>query len=362
MAKPFRIIIATGGTAGHLFPAIQLAKELQHKNHDIFFLGSFGTCIEQLIGAGFHFENLYAKGLKVGNLKDFLISGFSILNASIKSIKFLMSFKPHVVIGFGGYGAFPVVFSAAVLGYPTMIHEQNVIPGRANAILAKIVRKIAVSFRESEKCFNRQKTVFTGYPVSIQKKILTKEDCYREFKLKENIKTILIFGGSQGSHIINEIGIQTFKVLKEQGLNFQVLHATGEKDYEFSKRQYENLAIPHFLSPFINNMPAAYQIADVVISRSGAGTVTELGIYKVPSILIPYPYAGGHQRENALVLVKNASACMIEENDLSVNVLKDQIIRILNKEKDPEATADSNGIFLTNSTSRLVQEVESLMA
>lgn len=362
MADPLRIVIATGGTGGHLFPAILLAQELQHKHHDIFFLGSFGTCIEQLIGTGFRFENLYAKGLKIGNTKDFLISGFSILKASVRSIKFLMEFKPHIVIGFGGYGAFPVVFSAVILGYPTMIHEQNVIPGKANAILAKIVKKIAISFHESKKFFKEQKTVLTGYPFSVKNKSLTKEDGYHQFKLKKDIKTILVFGGSQGSHTINEVSFQAFKDLSEQGLSFQVLHATGEKDYEFFKDQYRKLNIPYFLSPFINNMPAAYQIADVVISRSGAGTVTELGIFKVPSILIPYPYAGGHQKENALVLVKNSLAYMIEEKDLSAVSLSDQIIRNLKIEKNHSSRAGRKDLFLTDSTHRLVQEVEMLTA
>lgn len=362
MADPLRIVIATGGSGGHLFPAILLAQELQDKKHDIFFLGSFGTCIEQLIGTGFRFENLYAKGLKIGNIKDFLVSGFSILKASVRSIKFLMEFKPHVVIGFGGYGAFPVVFSAAMLGFPTMIHEQNVIPGKANAILAKIVKKVAISFQESKRFFKVQKTVLTGYPFRARNKSLTKEDCYREFKLKEGIKTVLVFGGSQGSHAINVVSFQAFKDLSEKGFLFQVLHATGEKDYGFFKEQYRTLNVPYFLSPFINNMPAAYQIADVVISRSGAGTVTELGIFKVPSILIPYPYTGGHQKENALVLVRSSLACMIEEKDLSPASLSDQIIRNLNMEKSHNLTADQKDLFLIDSTHRLVQEVEMLTA
>ncbi len=355
MAEPLRIVIATGGTGGHLFPAIQLAKELTRQNHEIFFLGSFGACIEQLIGTGFRFENLYAKGLKMGNVKDFFGSSFSILKATVGSIKFLNEFKPHVVIGFGGYGAFPVVFSASLLGFPTMIHEQNAIPGKANKLLAKMVKKIAISFEESRPFFKHHQIVLTGYPLNIKKETMDKASAYREFKLSAARKTILVFGGSQGSHTINKIFLTASRLLEAEGLSFQIIHASGEKDYVPLKDAYAKMNTPCFLSPFINQMSAAYKIADVVISRAGAGTVSELGLFKLPSILIPYPYAGGHQKENALVLVKAGLASMIEEKDLTPEILRDQIKSMIGN-GNQSALIDGKLNFSTDSVDRLAEE------
>lgn len=360
MAESYRIVIATGGTGGHLFPAIQLAKELADHRHEIFFLGSFGACIEQLIGTGFRFENLYAKGLKLGSVGGFLNSSFLMTKAIFRSLKFLNEFKPHAVIGFGGYGAFPVVFSAILLRIPSMIHEQNVIPGRANKLLAKMVKKVAISFEDSRKFFNREDIVLTGYPLNIKDSHLSQSEIYHEFKLKEGVKTIFVFGGSQGSHAINTVFLKTVSRLKNEGLLFQVIHACGEKDYLWLKDEYVKLNISYFLSPFINQMAEAYKIVDLVVARSGAGTVTELGLFKVPSILIPYPYAGGHQKENALVLVNAGLARMIEEAALDEMILGEQIKQLLWNEPQKKVFQD-HLIFPTDSVRRLAQESVALI-
>jgi len=264
-----KFVIATGGTGGHLFPSIQVAQELERLGHDIVFLGSFKQTSEQMQKIGFPYEDLNAQGLVLALRKEAFSSVIAIIKALSKAFKLLKKIKPDVVLGFGGYGAFPVVFSAVLLKYPTIIHEQNVIPGRANALLSKFVKKIAISFAKSVKYFDPKKTVLTGCPCHFPVKNMNQTDVLEGFHLDQNKTTILITGGSQGSQRINEVFLKTVKFLKEK-LDFQVIHVTGVQDYQKCRNQYDLLGIPFALFDFLDKMEEAYCVADLVISRSGS--------------------------------------------------------------------------------------------
>jgi UDP-N-acetylglucosamine--N-acetylmuramyl-(pentapeptide) pyrophosphoryl-undecaprenol N-acetylglucosamine transferase len=334
-----KIIIATGGTGGHLFPALKVAGELKGAGHHVLFLGSFRRAEDQMRKSGFTFEDLGSKGFVSSSLRNKFQSALAMVTAVFRALGSLRRFQPDVVCGFGGYGAFPAVLAAVVLRCPTLIHEQNVVPGLANRILAGVVDKIAVSFEKSRKYFNPRKTVLTGYPSSIPPQDIDRASVFKEFGLREGRATILVFGGSQGSGHINKTFVETARALKEK-LDFQVVHLSGDRDYLYLRDRYNEMGIPVALFKFLDKMDMAYRAADLVVARSGAGTVTEIAKFQLPAVFIPYPHARGHQKENALVLCGAGPARLIEDKDLSSAKLTDVIVDLL---KSPSIREEAEG-------------------
>ncbi len=285
------------------------------------------------------------------------VSVTAMIRAVGKAISSLRRSKPDAVIGFGGYGAFPAVLSAALLRYPILIHEQNVVPGRANAILAKLAKKVAISFQKSTDYFNPQKLVLTGCPCHFPQKHLDRAILFKTFQLVEGKTTILVFGGSQGSRKINEVFIEASKALR-QTIDLQVIHISGKEDYPKLHDRYNQLGIPFALFKFLDKIEEAYSIADLVISRSGAATVSEIANFQLPAILIPYPYAQGHQRQNASVLCEIGTAELIEERDISVSKLNEAVLKMLKVENTSEKFAH---ICHSDATQKLAEEVLKLV-
>ncbi|MBN1870734.1 MAG: undecaprenyldiphospho-muramoylpentapeptide beta-N-acetylglucosaminyltransferase [Candidatus Omnitrophica bacterium] len=323
-----KFVIATGGTGGHLFPALMVSAELERRGHDVLYLGSFAQSWKQLHNSGFVFEEVGARGFTSKSFKEKIVASAAMMKAILISFRLLKKIKPHAVLGFGGYGAFPVVLSAVFLRYPVLIHEQNVVPGRANAILANFVDRIAISFQKGSRYFNPRKTVLTGCPCHLPKGDADRTAILNEFRLKEGKRTILVVGGSQGSQRINTVFMETAGVLKEK-LDFQVIHISGRQDYLKLQGQYNLLGIPFALFDFLDKMEEAYHISDLVISRSGAVTVSEIAVFRIPAIFIPYPYAHGHQRENAAVLCEEHIARLIEDKELSASKLAETVYSML---------------------------------
>jgi len=351
-----KFIIATGGTGGHLFPALKVAEELKRQGHIIVFLGSFERARSQIREYDFPFEDLGAKGFVLALRKEMFTSIIAMIKAVNGALKYLKNFRPDVVLGFGGYGAFPVVLSALLLKYPTLIHEQNVVPGRANALLSKFVKRIAISFGKSIKYFNPQKTVLTGCPCHSPKENINREYVLESFHLKQGPSTILVFGGSQGSQHINQVFLKVIEELKGK-LDFQVIHVSGSQDYQEIKGKYNQLGIPFALFKFLDKMEEAYHVADLVISRSGAATVSEIAGFRLPAIFIPYPYAQGHQKENASVLSETNSIRMIEDKDLSVSGLREAILDILkHPPRKNERSEQFREIYFPDAAQRLAKE------
>ncbi len=350
-----RIVIGTGGTGGHLFPALKVADCLKEDGHEVFFIGAFGVGVEKIKAKGYRFLNHDAIGLKSG-FSNTLRSSSKMFGAFFSSIGILRELNPQRVLGFGGYGSFPVVAAAVILRIPTIIHEQNVLPGRANKMLAFFVNKIAISFKKSQDFLGYKKTVLTGCPCHFTERKVSKEQILKDFGLDIGKVTLLVFGGSQGSHRINQVFVEMLGLLKDS-LNCQVIHACGKKDVEELKVKYQQLNVPFALFSFIDNIEDAYAVADCVISRAGAGTVTEIALHQIPAVLIPYPFAYGHQKENAYVLSEVNLARVIEEENLSVETLKEAIVENL-KISTPVRIPDQ--VCFPDAEERLAREVISL--
>lgn len=352
-----KILIATGASGGHVFPALSVAEELRSAGQDIMFVATEGAMAERIRQRGFPLRTVSAKGVSFATMLSSCRSIGWMIIAIGQSISLLRVFRPDYVVGFGGYGAFPVVLMAVVFRYPTLIHEQNVLPGRANRILSTFVRRIAVTFEESREYFPSLKTVLTGYPQHLAVPKASKKDLLKKFNLSADSFTILILGGSQGSQRINRAFLETIPLLKKE-LNFQVIHIIGERDDEQIKSEYRNAGICCCLFRFLDTMADAYHVSDVVIARSGAGVVSEIAMFGLPAILIPYPHAGGHQRENAKILSDGGAAVLIDERGLLAQKLKDEILKISKNPNAKEiAFTKLNTVYIPDAAKRLAEEI-----
>jgi len=319
-----KIVIATGGSGGHIFPAILTAEELRKRGNEIIFVGTFGVWKDTVAKYGFLMEELPARGLSGNSIVYCFVFLHAMFKSIIQSFRLFNRLKPDAVLGFGGYGAFPFVFVSAFLRVPAVIHEQNVYPGRANKLLSRMVKRIAVSFTRSRDFFSSGKTVVTGCPCRVKTEGVSKEELLKKFGLDNKKFTILVLGGSQGSHRINSEFIRCIPELKKD-LDFQVIHVSGDKDYERLNNEYKQMDIKFYLTAFLDAIEEAYGICDLALSRAGAVTVHELAAFCIPCILVPYPYAGGHQRLNADSLAEIGLADILEEKELSAERLKEAI-------------------------------------
>ena len=359
------IILATGGSGGHIFPALKVAEQLTRKGNKVFFVGAFQSGLSHIQRSGYSYATISARGMSVWPPQKAVGSFYFMTKAVLESLRILKYFKPDCVCGFGGYGSFPLVLSAVFLKYPTMIHEQNVVPGKANLFLSKYVKRIALTFEESSRYFKSGRTVVTGCPVHAvfpDEGNPEREKIFRRFQLDPRKKTILILGGSQGSHRINLEVMNTLEFLKQLS-NIQVIHVGGKKDHQNLKTTYEKSGVPFRLFEFLDEMGAAYQMADLIISRAGALTVLEIAQFQIPSILIPYPFAGGHQKENAKILETMGTAKIIEEKNLNTELLQQTIKEFLAKTWDKEMMKKkSEGIVAINASSRITEEIGRLVS
>lgn len=323
-------------------------------------MGSFGQSCERMAGIGFPYEELGAKGMIFSVRKGAFGPVVAMMRAVGQAYRSLKAFRPNAVLGFGGYGAFPVVFSAVLLNLPAMIHEQNVIPGKANAVLARWVRKVAISFEKSKSYFNPAKTVFTGCPCHLPDGKTDRAAARRAFHLHENKTTILVFGGSQGSRRINEVFLEAIRELKGE-MEAQVIHISGKDGYQDLREQYHKLGIPFALFEFLDKMEEAYRAADVVVARSGAVTVGEIAGFRLPAIFIPYPHADGHQKANASVLCDRKLARLIEDKELTTSSLSKAIKEMLaDRGRHPAGTNAFDGICVPDAAQRLAKEAVQL--
>lgn len=361
-----KILIAIGRTGGHIFPGLSLAEQLMERldKVEFIFVGA-GEKLERKIFQDHGYRVLsipidpmpYAISAKIGRFLFRLIVSLS------RAWSILKKTKPDIVIGFGGAISGPILLVAAMIGIPTLIHEQNVVPGRSNRILSRFVTKVAISFAESMKFFGRKDLVMTGNP--IRAKILSPDraNSLKSFGFSDNKFTILIIGGSQGSHRINEVVLDAFSRMDQNTYSdLQVIHLTGEEDYWMVKKTYERLGFAKAIFPFLNQMGEAYAASDLVIARAGAATITEISSAGLPAILIPYSHAAGHQRANAGLLNDAGAAILIEEDSLTPELLKDCIMDLMvNLEKLTQMAVNSKAFGNPDAGQRLADEVLKLL-
>jgi UDP-N-acetylglucosamine--N-acetylmuramyl-(pentapeptide) pyrophosphoryl-undecaprenol N-acetylglucosamine transferase len=336
-----------------------LAKRLRLKRKDseiIFFVPK--DRLTQLILTEFKVRYSSIGGFRISSM-------FGLIKCFFESLLFLKDFKPDIVIGFGGAGSLPLILEAKILGIRTLIHEQNVIPGRTNRFLSFFVDRICVSFPETKDYFlrvNKRKVIFTGNPLREEIGTKSKIESLRYFDLDFDRFTLLIMGGSQGSSKINSIFLET--LLYFQNNDLQVIHITGFRDYRYVRNFYEKIRFKNSrVFDFLERADYAYGAADLVICRSGATTISEITKCKLPSILIPYPYAYGHQKENALTLARKGAAILIEDKDLSPSYLRDIILDLKNdRGRLKEMSSKFEELRIPDATQRLSEEVLSLLS
>ncbi|OIJ17745.1 undecaprenyldiphospho-muramoylpentapeptide beta-N-acetylglucosaminyltransferase [Anaerobacillus alkalidiazotrophicus] len=333
-----KIIVSGGGTGGHIYPALALINEIKkiEPKAEFLYIGTEKGLESTLVTReGIPFKTIHITGFKrkisVDNVKTVLrfLKGVSL------SKKIIQDFSPDVVIGTGGYVCGPVVFAATKLRIPTIIHEQNSVPGLTNKFLSKYVNKVAISFEESHSFFPNEKVVFTGNPRATEAALVNVKDRLTEIGLNKNKKTVLIVGGSRGAKPINDAFLE---VLKDAGSrSYQFLYVTGDVHYDHVMAEVKKFGNPVNIKiePFIHNMPEVLKNVQLIVARAGATTLAEITAIGLPSILIPSPYVtNNHQEKNARALSEHGAAVLKLEKEMSGEILLEEIDQLmLNEEK-----------------------------
>ncbi|MFY0714517.1 undecaprenyldiphospho-muramoylpentapeptide beta-N-acetylglucosaminyltransferase [Seonamhaeicola sp. NFXS20] len=359
----YKIILSGGGTGGHIYPAIAIANELKSRYPDaeFLFVGAKDRMeMEKVPQAGYKIIGLWISGIQRSLTLKNLSFPFKVISSLWKARKIINSFKPNVVIGTGGYASGPLLYVAASKNIPSLIQEQNSYPGITNKLLAKKAKKICVAYNDLERFFPKDKIIKTGNPV--RKGLLNIEEktaeAKKQFNLKEGKLTLLVLGGSLGARRINELIEKELDFFDTQ--NVQVIWQCGSLYYQQYKiyNNTKNVQVHEFL----NNMGSVYAAADIVISRAGASSVSELCIVGKPVIFVPSPnVAEDHQTKNAMAIVKNDAAMIIKEEDLDVDFENKFSQLIASPEKQKELGKNIKKLALVNATKQIVDEVEKLL-
>lgn len=360
--KTYKIIISGGGTGGHVFPAIAIANGLREvlSSVEILFVGAKGKLeMTKVPEAGYRIIGLNISGFQRSLSIQNLLFPFKLIISLIRSFFIIGRFKPDVAIGVGGYASGPLLFAAAKKGVPTVLQEQNSYPGITNKMLAKHAQKICVAYDGLDKFFESSKIVKTGNPVR-------KEICYgamdqiaakEHFGFERDRSLILVIGGSLGARTLNDSMFNGLDKIKDESL--QLLWQCGklyfdEFDGKLNKEKYTNVQ----LTKFITEMDKAYAAADLIISRAGALSISELCLIGKPVILVPSPnVAEDHQTKNAMALVENNAAMMVGDADARENLVIDAIKLIRNKNKMAELGNNIQAMAFPNATEQIVAEI-----
>ena len=319
-----KVLIAGGGTGGHLFPGVAIAEELRarHPDAEITFVGTRrGIEARVLPDLGWPLELIEVSGLKTVGAMGAVRGMFRLPRALLQARRLIKKYRPDAVIGVGGYASGPVVLAARLGGVPTAICEQNSIPGLTNKMLGRIVRSVFLSFDESRRFFKPKKILMTGNPVrrDLVQKLLGEAPAHTGVH-------VLVCGGSQGAVAVNELASQA--LIAVGGVT--ITHQTGEKDLEATRARYQAAGVAADCHAFIKDMAAAYQRADIIIGRAGATTVAELAIAGKPAVFIPYPFAAdNHQELNAREMAAKGAALMFRQSELTADKLADALRPLL---------------------------------
>ena len=332
-------MIAGGGTGGHLFPGVAIAKEIKNRYgraNILFVTGRRKMESDILTDSGFRQASINIEGIKGRGWKKGLMVLIKLPYSLLQSASIIKRFSPHLVIGVGGYSAGPVCMAARIMGIPTAIHEQNSFPGLTNRLLSRIVDRVFISFEQSREHFPGGPLHLTGNPIR-EELFLEESACEEEKRAHERADkrfTILVVGGSQGARAINRAFVKALETLKRKGREPRVIHQTGQTDYANTVEEYRLRKLKGDISPFVQDMALAYHRADIVLSRAGATTVSELAALGKPAILIPYPFAANrHQEINARMLVQAGGAEMIIQKDLRGDGLAGLLIKYMDDNK-----------------------------
>lgn len=364
MNDELRVIISGGGTGGHIFPAVSIANEIRAKRPDakILFVGAEGRMeMQRVPAAGYEIKGLPIAGFNRKNLLKNIPVLFKIMKSRSMARQIIRDFRPQVAVGVGGYASGPTLNVAESMGIPTLLQEQNSYAGVTNKLLAKKARKICVAYEGMERFFPADKILFTGNPVrqNLLDCKVTKEDAVRSFGLVPGKQTILIVGGSLGARTLNDSILGNLPLVKQQS-KVQFIWQTGKYYSEEIKAELARRGCPENLKvmDFISDMSQAYAAADLVISRAGAGSISEFCLLGKPVILVPSPnVAEDHQTKNALALVQKNAALYIADADARRTLLPKAINTVSDLEKLESLSRNVIALARPNAASDIADEV-----
>lgn len=358
-----RIIVSGGGTGGHIFPAISIANAIkeQYPNARVLFVGALGRMeMQRVPAAGYKIIGLPVAGFDRKHLLKNISVLIKLFRSQRMARKIIKDFKPHAAVGVGGYASGPTLKMAARMGIPTLIQEQNSYAGVTNKLLAKSAKKICVAYEGMERFFDKNKIILTGNPVrqNLFNGKTSREKAIGAFGLSPDKKTILIIGGSLGARTINNCVMQALDKIRQSGVQF--IWQTGKMYFEEARqavRKAGNLPML-YTTDFISDMAMAYSAADIVISRAGAGSISEFCLLEKPVILVPSPnVAEDHQTKNALALVNKNAALYIKDSEAPERLIETAIQAVNDTEKLNSLRQNISKLAFKDSANVIANEV-----
>jgi len=360
--KEYSFIISGGGTGGHIYPAIAIADALKSKypNAKFMFVGANDRMeMQKVPAAGYPIKGLWISGFQRSNMIKNLLLPFKVISSMFKSFLILKKQKPTIAIGTGGYASAALLKTAGLIGVKTLIQEQNSYPGITNKILAGNASKICVAYEGLDRYFPKNKIVKTGNPLrgQIMDLDIASAEAKESFNLDNNKKTLLILGGSLGARTINNLIAEKINFLTGLGLN--LIWQCGKLYYEeFKSLESKNVKVV----AFIDRMDLAYAAANVIISRAGASSVSELAVVGKPTMFIPSPnVAEDHQTKNALAIVDKQAAILVRENNLESDFEKEMQNLMVNNEFSQKLSENFKALAQPNATNNIVEEIEKII-
>ncbi|HLP20909.1 MAG TPA: undecaprenyldiphospho-muramoylpentapeptide beta-N-acetylglucosaminyltransferase [Chitinophagales bacterium] len=355
-----RLIIAGGGTGGHIFPAIAIANAIKKRNPsaEILFVGANGRMeMEKVPQAGYQIKGLTIAGFQRGSIVKNISLPFKLAGSLFAAYRIIRNFKPDVAVGVGGYASGPLLRAASFAGVPTVIQEQNSFAGVTNKILARNAKVVCTAYEGMEKVFPKDKIVLTGNPVreSIVNMNVNREEALNHFSLSGQKKTILIIGGSLGAKTLNKSVEVAIERIRESDV--QIIWQTGKTYFDECQQIASGVYNLH-AHMFIDRMDYAYACADVIVSRAGALSIAELQLVGKPVILVPSPNVSeDHQTHNAMALVKKKAALMIKDDEARVNLIGAAFDLLSNAPLQEELSISIKQMAIPNAADRIVEEV-----
>jgi UDP-N-acetylglucosamine--N-acetylmuramyl-(pentapeptide) pyrophosphoryl-undecaprenol N-acetylglucosamine transferase len=328
MKRALRVIISGGGTGGHIFPAVSIANAVKEQRPDaeILFVGAEGRMeMHRVPAAGYRIIGLPVAGFDRKHLLKNISVLYKLVKSQWKARRIIKEFRPDVAVGVGGYASGPTLKMAGLMGIPTLLQEQNSYAGVTNKLLAKKAERICVAYEGMERFFPKEKIILTGNPVrqGLRNSLIQRDEAVRSFGLDPQKRTVLIIGGSLGARTLNECVLGAMDTIKQQS-EVQFIWQTGKYYIDGALKAYAEAGSPKavHVTDFISDMAAAYSAADLIISRAGAGSISEFCLLQKPVILVPSPnVAEDHQTQNALALVRKDAALYVKDSEA-----KDQLI------------------------------------
>ena len=355
-----RVIISAGGTGGHIYPALAIINKIKQMEptSEFLYIGTHNRMEKDIVpNQGIPFKSIKVFGFNRKKIyKNFKTVYYLFKNKSVCK-KIIKEFNPDVVIGVGGYVTVPVLTEAHKLGYKTVIHEQNSVPGKANKMLSKTADLICISLENTLSYFPKDKTIFTGNPVA-ENALEAKPISKQELGIKGDKKLVLFVMGSLGASTVNDVIVNSFEKLSKE--DYEVVFITGKNDYENVMKN--NIPASIHVYPYIDGLAGVLKNTDLIVTRAGASTISELIALSVPSILIPSPYVpDDHQTKNAMALVNKKAAVILPEKELTSDTLVSNINSIINDDqKINEMKNNLKALDISNSATKIYEEIKKI--